>query len=69
VIFAFLNTREGIELNKAFIRIADARVRRSIVELVRSLVGEEAGKWPPLRGRASRGRHTDGYRGTARPAA
>lgn len=34
-------TREGLELNKAFARISDARVRRSIVELVRSLAGDE----------------------------
>ncbi len=33
----FLSTREGLELNKAFVKIADPRVRRSIVELVRSL--------------------------------
>jgi transcriptional regulator with XRE-family HTH domain len=33
----FLSTREGLELNKAFVKIADAKVRRSIVELVRSL--------------------------------
>lgn len=37
----FLGTREGLELNKAFARITDAKVRRSIVELVRSLAGEE----------------------------
>lgn len=37
----FLGTREGLELNKAFARISDARVRRSIVELVRSLAGED----------------------------
>jgi len=36
----FLSTREGLELNKAFVKIADARVRRSIVDLVRSLGGE-----------------------------
>ncbi|MFA5948843.1 MAG: helix-turn-helix transcriptional regulator [Hyphomicrobium sp.] len=36
----FLSTREGLELNKAFVRISDARVRRSIVELVRTLGGE-----------------------------
>lgn len=33
----FLNTRDGLELNKAFVRIGDARVRRAIVDLVRSL--------------------------------
>lgn len=37
----FLSTREGLELNKAFVKIADPRVRRSIVELVRALGGEE----------------------------
>jgi transcriptional regulator with XRE-family HTH domain len=37
----FLSSREGIELNKAFVRIADPKVRRSVVELVRSLAGEE----------------------------
>jgi transcriptional regulator with XRE-family HTH domain len=37
----FLNTREGLELNKAFVRIHDAKVRRAVVELARSLAGEE----------------------------
>lgn len=36
----FLSTREGLELNKAFVRIEDARARRAIIELVRSLAGE-----------------------------
>ncbi|MGD9671131.1 MAG: helix-turn-helix domain-containing protein [Hyphomicrobiaceae bacterium] len=35
-----LGSRDGLELNKAFARISDARVRRSIVDLVRSLAGE-----------------------------
>ena len=39
VIYDFLNSREGLELNRAFVRISDARVRRSIVELMRSLSG------------------------------
>ncbi len=39
-VFDFLSTREGLELNKAFVRISDARVRRTIVELVRNLAGE-----------------------------
>ncbi len=42
-IVEFLNSREGLDLNKSFVRIADARVRRSIVELVRSLAGEKPG--------------------------
>jgi len=37
VIYEFLNSREGLELNRAFVQISDARVRRSIVDLMRSL--------------------------------
>jgi transcriptional regulator with XRE-family HTH domain len=37
----FLSSREGLELNKAFARITDAKVRRTIVELVRSLANED----------------------------
>ena len=37
----FLGSRDGLELNKAFARITDSRVRRTIVDLVRSLAGEE----------------------------
>lgn len=37
----FLGSREGIELNKAFVKITDAKVRRTIVDLVRTLAGEE----------------------------
>ncbi len=33
----FMATREGLELNKAFVRISDARLRRSLIELIRSL--------------------------------
>ncbi|HYD15388.1 MAG TPA: helix-turn-helix transcriptional regulator [Hyphomicrobium sp.] len=39
-VLEFLSTREGLELNKAFVKIADPRIRRSVVELVRSLGGE-----------------------------
>lgn len=38
----FLSSREGLELNKAFVRITDPRVRRSVLDLVRSLAGESA---------------------------
>ena len=38
----FLNSREGLELNKAFVRIRDARVRRSMVDLVKSLADQPA---------------------------
>ncbi len=37
----FLSSREGIELNKAFVRISDAKVRRSLVDLVRSVAGDD----------------------------
>ncbi len=33
----FLSTREGLELNKAFVQISNPQIRRSIIELVRSL--------------------------------
>jgi transcriptional regulator with XRE-family HTH domain len=36
-ILEFLNTREGLELNRAFTKISDARVRKSVVDLVRAL--------------------------------
>ena len=39
-IIEFLGSRDGLELNRAFVRIRDARVRRSIVDLVRALAGE-----------------------------
>jgi len=38
----FLGTRDGLELNKAFVRITDPRVRRSIIEMVRAIAGEES---------------------------
>jgi transcriptional regulator with XRE-family HTH domain len=37
----FLSSSEGLSLNKAFVRIRDAKVRRKVVELVRSIAGEE----------------------------
>ncbi len=37
----FLGSRECIELNRAFVRITDPKVRRSIVELVRNLAEEQ----------------------------
>ncbi|MBB5754035.1 helix-turn-helix domain-containing protein [Prosthecomicrobium pneumaticum] len=38
----FLSSAEGLQLNKAFVRISDPKVRRKVVELVRALAGEEA---------------------------
>ncbi len=40
-IVSFLSSSEGIQLNKAFIRIKDPTLRRRIIDLVRSLAGEE----------------------------
>ena len=37
----FLSSAEGLQLNKAFIRIKDAKLRRKIIDLVRALAGEE----------------------------
>jgi transcriptional regulator with XRE-family HTH domain len=37
----FLSSREGLELNKAFVRITDPKMRRSVIELVRSMAGPE----------------------------
>ena len=37
----FLSSSEGIQLNKAFVRIKDTKLRRRIIDLVRSLVGED----------------------------
>ena len=36
-ILDFLHSNEGIELNRAFVKINDTRVRKRIVELVRAL--------------------------------
>jgi len=36
-LFEFLNTRDGLELNRAFIKVNDPEVRRSVIDLVRSL--------------------------------
>lgn len=39
--FEFLNTREGLELNRAFARISDPKTRRAVLDLVRTLAGED----------------------------
>lgn len=38
----FLKTREGLELNKAFMKIQDPKVRRRVIELVRALSEERS---------------------------
>jgi transcriptional regulator with XRE-family HTH domain len=37
----FLSSTEGLQLNRAFVRIADPKVRRKVIELVRTLANEE----------------------------
>ena len=37
----FLSTSEGLALNRAFIRIKDAKVRRKVVDLVNAIAGED----------------------------
>lgn len=39
--FEFLNTREGLELNRAFAKITDPKARRAVVDLVRALANED----------------------------
>lgn len=36
----FLNSREGLELNRAFMKIGDPKVRRRFIELVRALASD-----------------------------
>lgn len=38
----FLTTTEGLQLNKSFVRIGDAKVRRKIVDLVTALADQPA---------------------------
>ena len=37
----FLSSSEGIQLNKAFVRIKDAQQRRRIIDLVRAMAGDD----------------------------
>ncbi len=37
----FLSSTEGLRLNRAFVRISDAKVRARIIDLVRSLADED----------------------------
>ena len=36
----FLSSSEGLQLNRAFVRIKDAKVRRKLIELVRAIAGD-----------------------------
>jgi transcriptional regulator with XRE-family HTH domain len=48
----FLNSRDGLELNRAFVKITDPKVRKRVVELVRALSEETvvAAELPVARG-------------------
>ncbi len=37
----FLSSAEGIQLNRAFVRIKNPRLRRRVIDLVRGIAGEE----------------------------
>ena len=37
----FLNSSEGLQLNRAFVKITDPQVRRKIVDLVKTLASDE----------------------------
>ena len=37
----FLSSSEGIQLNKAFVRIKDAHQRRRVIDLVRAMAGDD----------------------------
>jgi transcriptional regulator with XRE-family HTH domain len=39
----FLNSRDGLELNRAFVKITNPKVRKQVVELVRSFAEASAG--------------------------
>ncbi|MFZ2102223.1 MAG: helix-turn-helix domain-containing protein [Oricola sp.] len=36
----FLSSSEGLQLNRAFVKIADSRIRRRIIDLVKALAAE-----------------------------
>jgi transcriptional regulator with XRE-family HTH domain len=43
----FLATNEGVQLNRAFLRIRDPKMRRRVVDLVNAIAGEEEVAVPP----------------------
>ena len=47
-LYEFLNTRDGLELNRAFVKVSDPSIRKSVIDLVRSL-GRTASKARPPR--------------------
>lgn len=43
LIMDFINSSEGLQLNKAFSEISDAAVRRKVVDLVKAVAGQDTG--------------------------
>ena len=41
-VFDFVNSGEGLQLNRAFARISDPKIRRKIIELVKALAAEDS---------------------------
>jgi transcriptional regulator with XRE-family HTH domain len=39
----FLNSAEGLQLNRAFVKIGDAKVRRKVIELVKAMASDDDG--------------------------
>lgn len=37
----FINSAEGLQLNRAFVRIGDPKVRRKVIELVKAMASDE----------------------------
>ena len=37
----FLSSAEGLQLNRAFVKISDAKVRRKVLDLVKALADED----------------------------
>ena len=46
-LYEFLNTRDGLELNRAFVKVSDVNIRKSIIDLVRSLGRADTKARPP----------------------
>jgi transcriptional regulator with XRE-family HTH domain len=40
-VYDFLNSTEGLQLNRSFMKISDTKVRRKIIDLVKALASED----------------------------
>lgn len=55
----FLNSRDGLELNRAFVKITDPKVRKRVVELVRALSEDASATAELIRARSEQERDTE----------